>query len=63
MQQLCKDTGTQQWSLLRVIEAHPVYRGGGSASVHFDHSGARVATSMFDSDADSAWKVWDVATG
>ena len=53
---------TQQWSLQRVIEAHPGCSGG-SVSVHFDHDGRRIATSMYSGNEESSWKVWEVASG
>ena len=46
-----------------MIEAHSDYCGFGAASVHFDHVGQRVATSAHGSSNESAWKVWDVASG
>ena len=63
MQLLGKDTDTeQQWSYHHAIEAHPGCDGC-AASVHFDHEGRRVATSMYSSSVDSAWKVWSAVTG
>ena len=59
------DTETQQWSVQRDIDAHSAcHQDAIVSSVHFDHDGTRIVTSKYSHDnADSAWKVWDVATG
>ena len=59
---LMKDAETQLWSPHRVLVAHPGWRGS-AATVQFDSDGGRIATSVIMRVEDSAWKVWDVATG
>ena len=62
MQFVTTGPDTQSWSVQREIEAHSGCFG--PASVQFDTEGRRVATSKsWHTGIQSAWKVWDVATG
>ena len=57
------DAATKFWSRLRVLDAHTQCGKFSNCSVQFDPTGQRLATAMCGDTADSAWKVWDVATG
>ena len=57
------DTETQQWSVQHAMDdAHPG-QVTSISSVHFDQNGQPIATSRSGVNEQSAWKVWDVATG
>jgi hypothetical protein len=56
------DGATKQWIKLRVFRAHPQCNNA-SCAVQFDPTGQRLATTMYNGNADSAWKVWGVEAG